>query len=179
MTKKFLMGLTIFIVIFLGYAAMQPSQYSVKREIKISATPEIVFANVNDLRKFQEWNPWAKLDPNAKMTFGGPDHGTGSFYTWEGNSDVGTGKMTIIESIAPAIVRAHLEYLKPFEAKSTAEFSFRSEGETTIASWSHTGDNNFMSKIICIFMDMDKMIGGMFEKGLTNLKTISENQTKN
>jgi hypothetical protein len=174
MLKKILIGFVAVLAAFLIYASIQPSDYKIQRSIVISAAPKAVFTHVNDLGKWQAWSPWEKLDPAMKRTFEGPKAGPGAIYRWVGNNQVGEGSMTITESKPGELVRIKLEFLKPFKDSSDTEFTFTPEGKKTLVAWSMTGKNNFMSKIFCVFMDMDKMVGGQFEKGLADMKTAAE-----
>jgi hypothetical protein len=142
--------------------------------VPISAPAPVVFAQVNDLHRWENWSPWAKLDPNMKVAHEGPPAGKGAVYSWAGNSKVGEGRMTIIESRPNELVRINLEFIKPFAATNITEFTFKPEGNGTAVSWSMSGENNFLSKAVCLFMNMDKMVGGDFEKGLAALKSVSE-----
>lgn len=155
-------------------AALQPSDYRVERSASLSAQPAAVFAQVNDLHKFQAWSPWAKVDPDMKQTFEGPGAGTGASVHWTGNSKVGEGVMTITDSKPAESVTFRLDFLKPFPGTSIAQFTFKPEAGGTLVTWSMTGKKSFIPKIFCLFMNMDKMVGGEFEKGLADLKTISE-----
>jgi hypothetical protein len=172
MLKKILIGVAAVIVVFLVIVAMQPAQYRVVRTTTISAAPAVVFEQVNDLHKWDAWSPWAKLDPAMKTTFEGPQSGTGAAYSWVGDSKVGEGKMSITDSKANEMVRLKLEFIKPFASTAISEFTFKPEGDKTTVSWSMSGDKNFMSKAFCLFMNMDKMVGGDFEKGLASLKSV-------
>jgi Polyketide cyclase / dehydrase and lipid transport len=175
--KKILIGLGVvaaIVVAFLIVVAMQPSDFRITRSAKMSATPATVFAQVNDYHKWDAWSPWAKLDPNAKSTFEGPTSGTGATMTWSGNDKVGEGRQTIIESRADDMIRIKLDFLKPFEATNTAEFTFKPEGDQTVVTWSMYGKNNFMGRAVSLFMDCDKMVGSEFEKGLASMKAIVE-----
>lgn len=154
--------------------AKRPSEFTVTRSATIAAPPEVVFAQVNDFHKWEEWNPWGKLDPNMKQTYEGATEGEGAGYSWVGDKNVGEGRMTIEESRPYEHIRIKLEFLKPFAATNTAEFTFKPEGDQTQVTWSMYGENNFMAKAIGLFMDMDKMIGGNFEQGLADMKAISE-----
>lgn len=155
-------------------AALQPSDYRVERSAGIAAPPAVVFAQVNDLHKFQAWSPWARMDPNAKNTFEGADAGAGAIFHWAGNSNVGEGIMTITASKPGESVSCRLDFLKPFPGTSYVEFTFKPDAGGTLVTWSMTGKKSFLPKIFCLFMSMDKMVGGQFEKGLAELKTISE-----
>lgn len=174
MLKKALLGFVVILTVFLIFVAIQPENYRISREVQINAPAEVVFAQVNDLQQFNVWNPWAKLDPNSKMTFEGPKSGVGAKSIWNGNQEVGSGQMTIVESQPNALIRLKMEYFKPFQGTSEAEFAFKSENEKTTVTWSNSGKSNFFARMICVFMNMDKMMGGMFEKGLAQLKAVSE-----
>ncbi len=178
MFKKILIGVVVLIAVFVVIVAMQPDEFRVARSTVISAPPATVFAKVNDLRTWQQFSPWAKLDPNAKATFAGPETGTGSSFTWAGNSEVGEGTMTIVESRPHELIRFKLEFVKPFEGTNDAEFKFTPVGERTEVTWSMIGKNNFFFKAVGLFIDCEKMIGPQFEEGLANLKTLSETTAK-
>jgi uncharacterized protein YndB with AHSA1/START domain len=174
MIKKILFGLGAVVAVILVVAAFQPSDFKISRTTTIDAPADKVFPLVNDLHKWEQWSPWAKLDPNAKMSYEGPEAGVGAGVSWAGNSDVGEGKMTILESTAPSLIRINLAFVKPFAGNSEAQFTFASAGPQTTVTWAMSGKNNFISKIFCMFMNMDKMVGGDFEKGLTAMKAIAE-----
>jgi hypothetical protein len=174
MLKKILLALAVLIVVFAIVVAMQPSEFRVVRTAAIAAPPAVVFEQVNDLQKWEAWSPWAKLDPAVKNTFDGPAAGTGAIFHWSGNEDVGEGEMTITESRPHELVRMNLQFIKPFESACTTEFTFRPQDNQTLVGWSMSGHNNFISKAMCLFMDMDAMIGADFEKGLANMKAVAE-----
>ena len=174
MLIKILVILAVIIVVFIIVVATRPADFRVTRTATISAPTEVVFAQVNDLRKWEAWNPWGKLDPACKMTYEGPPSGTGAGYTWAGNKKVGEGRMTITESHPNELIRFNLEFRKPFKANNTAEFTFKSERNQTTVSWSMAGKKNFMFKAMGLFMDTDKMVGGDFERGLAALKSVAE-----
>ena len=174
MLIKILIGLAVMVVVFLIFVATRPADFRVTRSATMSAPPAIVFAQVNDLHKWEAWNPWLKLDPSCKMTYEGPPAGTGAGYTWAGNNKVGEGHMTITESRPNDFIRLNLEFLKPFKANNTAEFTFKTEGNQTAVVWSMVGKRNFMFKMVGLFMDTDKMVGGDFERGLADLKSVAE-----
>jgi hypothetical protein len=164
----------IAVVIFLIAAAMQPSDFRVTRTGTISAPASAVFAHVNDLQKWDAWSPWAKLDPDAKNSFEGPASGTGAIMRWVGNNKVGQGSMTITESRPDEFIRFKLDFIKPFVATNTAEFTFNYENNQTTVIWTMYGKNNFMSKAIGLVMNCEKMVGGQFEQGLAALKSVVE-----
>jgi uncharacterized protein YndB with AHSA1/START domain len=174
MLKTILITLVVIVVVFIVVASMQPSEFSVTRTATISAPPPAVFAQVNDLHKWEEWSPWAKRDPAAKKTYEGPSAGTGAIYRWAGNKEVGEGSLTITESRPNDLIRMKLEFLKPFQATNTVEFTFKPQGDQTLVTWTMMGKNNFIAKVLHLFMDMDKMVGGDFEKGLAQMKSVVE-----
>jgi hypothetical protein len=178
MLKTILIALAVIVIIFVVVVVMQPSEFRVARSTTISASPSAVFAQVNDFHKWGAWNPWGKIDPAMKQAYEGAPAGSGAIYTWAGNNEVGEGRMTITESRPNDLIRVKLEFFKPFAANSLAEFNFNPEGNQTVVTWSMTGQNNFMAKAIHLFMNMDKMIGGQFEKGLAEMKSVAEASPK-
>jgi uncharacterized protein YndB with AHSA1/START domain len=178
MLKKVLIVVALILIVFVVVIAIQPGQYRVVRTVNVAAPPATVFDEVNDLHKWDAWSPWAKLDPAMKQTFDGPPAGTGAIYHWSGNNKVGEGRMTITESRPSDLVRIKLDFIKPFASTADTEFTFKPEASQTAVTWSMAGKKNFMSKAFGLFMNMDKMIGGDFEKGLQQLKTIVEAKAK-
>jgi hypothetical protein len=177
MLAKLLIALAVLVVLALAFAlivATRPAEFQITRSATISAPAATVFAQVNDFHKWRAWSPWEKLDPNLNRTYGGPAAGEGATYAWNGNKQVGEGRMTITECRAPELVRIRLEFIKPFAATNDTEFRFQPRGDQTEVVWSMTGRNNFMSKAFCLFMNMDKMVGRDFEKGLAEMKAVSE-----
>ena len=174
MLKKILIALAVIVVALVVIVALQPSDFRVARSTTISAPPPAVFAQVNDFHKWEAWNPWGKIDPAMKQGYEGAPAGTGAVYTWSGNTEVGEGRMTIMESRPSELVRVKLEFFKPFAATNTADFTFKPEGNQTLVTWSMFGDKNFMAKAVHLFINMDKMIGGQFEKGLASMKSAVE-----
>ena len=174
MLKKILIALAAILVVFAIVVALQPADFRITRSITIAAPPATVFAQVNDFHQWEAWSPWAKLDPAMKSLYDGPTEGPGTIYTWAGNSKVGKGRMTITDSHPHDLVRIQLEFLEPMTATNTAEFTFKAEGGQTLVNWTMTGANNFMGKGFNLVMNMDKMVGGDFEKGLAQMKARLE-----
>ena len=167
----------VLVIGFLVFVSTRPATFTYTRTLTIAAPAAELFGQVNDLRKFQDWNPWAKVDPQCVITYAGPATGVGSGYEWKGNRQVGEGAMTITESRPPEYVCARMDFRKPFSATHTAEFTFTPEGGRTVVSWSMSGGNNFMGKIMTTLVDCDKMVGGEFAKGLATLKARAEAKT--
>jgi len=174
MLKKISIGLAAAIGIFLVVVAMQPDTYQVTRKATIAAEPAKVFALVNDFHEWTKWSPWEKLDPNMARTFGGTASGTGATYAWKGNSDAGSGQMTVTESRPAERVGIKLEFVEPFASVADTVFAFTPNGGATEVQWTMSGDHNFISKAMCLFVSMDKMVGPDFEKGLAQMKTVAE-----
>jgi hypothetical protein len=174
MIKKILIGLAIVVVLLVIIIALQPSTYRVERSATMNAPAPVVFAQVNDFHNWNAWSPWAKLDPAMKQTFEGAPAGTGAIYSWTGNKEVGEGRMTITESHPSDLVKIKLEFIKPFAANSDTVFTFKPEGNQTRVTWTMNGDNNFIAKAFHLFVNIDKMVGGDFEKGLAQMKSVAE-----
>jgi len=176
MFEIILIVLAVAVIVLLVVAARQPDEFRVSRSSVLPVAPSIVFPHVNELRKWEAWSPWARLDPDAKNTFEGPPAGTGAVMCWAGNKNVGEGSMTITESRPNELVRFRLEFLKPFKGTNTAEFEFKPQGDHTHVTWSMYGENNFMSKVINLFINCEKMVGGQFEQGFANLNEVVETE---
>jgi hypothetical protein len=167
-----LIGLAIVAILVL--ALTKPSTFRVERSTTINALPEKVASLINDFHRWNEWSPWAKLDPGMRTTYSGPASGVGSVYEWEGNSKVGKGRMEIL-SIQPAKTTIKLDFLKPFEGHNTADFVLEPQGTATRVTWIMYGPMTFFpGKLMSVFTSMDKMIGGDFDKGLANMKAAAE-----
>jgi hypothetical protein len=178
MIKIILIVLAVIVVLFLILVTLQPADFRITRSATIAASPEAVFAQVNDLHNWEAWSPWAKLDPNAKSTFEGPASGTGAVMSWLGNNKVGEGRMTITESRPSEWIGFKLEFFKPMKATNAAEFTFKPSGDQTLVTWTMSGKNNFIGKAFSLILNCDKMIGGQFEKGLAQLKSLTETTPK-
>jgi hypothetical protein len=182
MIKKILLyGLVVIaliVVVFCAVVAMQPATYHIERSATINAPAAVVFAQVNDFHKWDAWSPWAKLDPSMKQSFEGAPSGPGAIYSWTGNDKVGEGKMTITDSRPAESVKIKLEFVKPFAATNATNFNFKPQGNQTEVTWTMDGNNNFMGKAFGLFMNMDKMVGADFEKGLAQMKAVSEGAGK-
>jgi len=168
--------LALLVVAFIVVVALRPAEFRVERSATMRAPASAVFAQVNDFQNWRAWSPWEGLDPALKRTYEGPQAGTGAIYAWQGNKDVGEGRMTILESRPAELVRIRLEFFKPFAATNTAEFRFEPQGEDTTVRWSMSGHNNFFAKAIGLFINMDRMVGGMFEQGLSRMKAVVESR---
>ncbi|CAN5737520.1 SRPBCC family protein [soil metagenome] len=162
------------IVVILIIASTKPSSFRVQRSVTINASPQRIAALINDFHNWNDWSPWAHIDPDMKTTYSGPASGVGSIYLWEGNSKVGQGRMEIL-AIEPTQTKVKLDFLKPFEGHNTTDFILQPQGSSTQVDWVMYGPMTFFpGKLMSVFTSMDKMIGGDFEKGLANLKAAAE-----
>jgi hypothetical protein len=173
MFKKIALALVLILAGLAAFIATRPADFAVTRSRVVAAAPPAVHAYVNDFHKWPEWSPWEKLDPAMKKEISGAPAGTGATYYWVGNSDVGEGRMTITDSRPPQSVTIKLEFMKPFAATNTTQFDFAPSGSGTNVTWTMTGKHNFVGKAFCLVMDMDKMVGTDFEKGLAALDTAT------
>lgn len=178
MLKKILLGFLALVAVLLVVVALRPGAYRVERSVVIAAPAAQIFSHVNNLRRTEAWNPWLKLDPAIKIGYAGSAEGVGAVSTWAGNSEVGEGTQTIVESRTNQLVRVKLDFKKPFEDTSTGEFTFSPDKNGTRVTWAMYGENKFLAKAICLFMNQDKMVGDAFEKGLATLKTLNESVAK-
>lgn len=172
MLVKILLAVVIVVLGLAAYIATRPAEFRVTRTATFAAPAPAVFAQVNELRKWEAWSPWAKKDPQMKQAYEGPAAGVGAVTSWAGNKDVGEGRMSIVESRPGELIRFKLEFFKPFAATNSAEFTFKEQGGQTAVNWSMSGQNNFIGKAMSVVLDFDKMIGADFEAGLASLKTI-------
>src|SRR4029434_5915153 len=145
MIKKIFIGLAAIIVLFLIVVATRPADFRVERSATLSASPAALFEHVNSHRKFAVWNPFLKLDPNVKNTYSGPESGVGAVCSWDGNSDVGAGTCTIIESKPGELVRSRMDWKRPMEGTATVDFTFKLEGDKTVVTWAMYCNNSFMA----------------------------------
>ena len=164
----------VLIAAVLIFAATKPDTFRVQRVASIKAPPEKIFALINDFNSWGAWSPWEKKDPTMKRTLGATTSGKGAVYAWEGNSEVGQGRMEITESSPPSRVAIQLDFVKPFETHNVVDFTLQPKGDATNVTWAMHGASPYVSKLMGIFFNMDKMIGRDFEDGLANLKAIAE-----
>jgi Polyketide cyclase / dehydrase and lipid transport len=166
--------LAIAIAAILILAASKPNTFSVERAISVKAPPEKIFPLINDFHQWVSWSPYENKDPAMKRSYSGAESGKGAVYGWEGNSNVGSGRMEILETSAPSKILIKLDFFKPFEGHNTAEFTMLPQGDATNLNWVMRGPAPFISKLMQVFMNLDHMIGKDFEIGLANLKKLTE-----
>jgi uncharacterized protein YndB with AHSA1/START domain len=164
----------VLIAALLAYAATRPDNLHVGRSARIEAPPEKVFPLINDFRQWQSWSPWERLDPTMRRSFSGPEAGKGAVYEWEGNKKVGAGRMEMIDSFAPSKALIKLDFIKPFEGHYMTEFTVEPEAKGSNVKWEMHGPNSYMSKLMGVFMNMEKMIARDYDKGLAAMKAVAE-----
>lgn len=165
--------LAVAIAAVLIFAATKPDSFRIERSATINAPAEKIFAVLSDFHQWAGWSPWEHRDPALKRSFGGAERGKGAIYAWEGNKNVGSGRMEIMEADAPSKLVIKLDFFTPFEAHNTAEFTMLPQGNATNIRWVMQGPAPFMSKVMQVFMNFDRMIGKDFETGLANLKQLT------
>ena len=173
MLKNIAILVIVLLAALLAYAATRPDAFRIERSVSIKAAPEKVLALINDFHQWSRWSPWEKLDADLKRSYSGNAAGVGATYEWQGNK-AGVGRMEIVESAAPALVKIKLDFLKPMEAHNTAEFALKVQGDQTQVSWAMYGPSPFISKLMGIFFNIDKMVGKDFEAGLQTMKALAE-----
>ena len=166
--------LAIAIAVVLILAATKPDTFSVQRAAIVSAPPEKIFPLIHDFRQWGAWSPYEHKDPAMKRTYSGAVRGSGAVYAWEGDKNVGTGRMEILEASAPSKILIKLDFFTPFEAHNTAEFTMLPQDDATRVTWRMHGPASFMARIMHVFINIDKMVGKDFEAGLANLKRLAE-----
>lgn len=167
-------GIALLVGVVCTVVAMQPSEYEFSRSTEVGAPAEVVFAEINSLKRFTEWDPWTKRDPSIELSFEGPEQGVGARYSWSGNDQVGTGTMEIVRSEPNRLVVEKLTFIEPFEDQSAVEFRLEPASAGTKVTWAMSGENNFMAKAFGLFMDMEGMINADFDEGLASLKARVE-----
>ncbi len=181
MLKTIAYIVAVLVVIVAGiliYAATRPDAFRVQRSVSIKAPPDKIYALIDDLRLWSGWSPYEKKDPAMKRTFSGAASGKGAIYEWDGNNNVGKGRMEITDTAPASKVVIKLDFIKPFEGHNTAEFTLEPAkgpgGDSTVVTWAMYGSASLMMKVMGIFMNMDNMIGNDFAVGLANLKAVAE-----
>lgn len=174
MLKILLLIVIIAIVGVLALATVQPDAFRVERSALIKAPPEKVYGLIEDLHRWSAWSPWEKKDPAMQRSFTGAERGAGAKYAWNGNKEVGQGSMLITEATPSSRVAIDLDFVKPFEGHNKVEFTLTPDGDSTTVNWAMSGPMPFISKVICLFVNMDRMIGKDFEAGLASMKAAAE-----
>jgi uncharacterized protein YndB with AHSA1/START domain len=174
MLKLVALVVAVPIVAVLGFAATRPSTFRVQRTTSIKAPPEKIFALIEDLHRWTTWSPYERKDPAMRRAHSGAARGAGAVNEWEGNNDVGQGRMEIVETSAPSRVSIRLDFVRPFEAHNVVEFTLEPRGDSTTVTWALHGPMPFVTKVMSVFFSMDRMVGTDFETGLASLKAVAE-----
>ena len=166
--------LVVAVAAVLIIAATKPDIFRIQRSITIKAAPDKIFPLINEFRNWASWSPYEHRDPAMRRTFSGAASGNGAVYEWEGNSNVGAGRITITDSVPSSKVMIDLDMLKPFEAHNKVEFTLEPRGDITNVTWAMAGSTPYLAKIMHVFMNVDRMVGGDFEAGLASMKSVAE-----
>ena len=174
MIKKILMAIVILVVVVLGYAATKPDTFNIERSTNIKAPPEKIFGYLNDFKKATEWVPFDKKDPAMKRQYSGAPSGKGAVYEFQGNRDVGVGRIEIVESTPSRKVTLQLDMREPFVGRNIVDYVLEPSGDTTKMTWTMRGSMPYIAKVVSIFCNMESLLGKDFEAGLATLKTLAE-----
>lgn len=174
MIKTIAIVIAAVVAAILIYAATQPDTFRVERSTVIKARPEKIFSQINGFHQWEAWSPWEKIDPAIKRTYSGAESGKGAVYGWQGNKDVGQGRMEIIESTPSSNVLIKIDFMEPFEGHDMVQFTLQPQGDATKVTQAMYGPSPFISKLMSLFFSMDKMVGQKYEEGLASLKAIAE-----
>ena len=174
MLRKIGLILVVLVMALLVFAATKPDTFTVQRMATINAPADSIYPHIIDFRRWNAWSPWERLDPSMRKSISGAPSGKGAVYAWQGNSDVGQGRMEITEANPPSKVEIKLDFTEPWESTNQTVFTLEPMGNATNVTWTMQGPNQYLGKLMSVFVDMDKMIGKDFERGLTSLKAISE-----
>jgi hypothetical protein len=166
--------IAIIIAAVLIYASTRPDSFRVERSIIINAPLEKVFPVINDFHSWEAWSPWEKADPNVKRSYDGPRSGVGSKYAWLGNKQLGSGEMELVESVPNSHVGIKIHFIKPFEARNKVDFDLVAQGNGTKVTHAMNGPSPFISKLMSLVFNMEKMVGPKFEEGLASIKAMAE-----
>lgn len=174
MVRKLLLAMAVLIVLVLIYAATRPDSFRIERSTRIKAPPEKIFALINDLHQWEAWSPWEKIDPQIRRTYSGAASGKGAVYEWNGNKDIGQGRMEISETTPSSRILIKLDFMAPMEAHNLVEFTLAPQGDSTLVTQAMSGPSPYVAKLMGLVFSMDKMVGDKFEEGLGNLKGLAE-----
>jgi uncharacterized protein YndB with AHSA1/START domain len=166
--------LGVVVVAVLIYAATKPDTFRIQRTTSIKAPPETIYALIEDFHRWEAWSPWEKIDPALKRSYSGSPSGKGAVYAWDGNKDVGQGRMEIVESSPPSKLTLKLDFMKPFEAHNRVVFTLLPQGDATTVTQAMDGPSPYLSKLMGLVFNIDRMVGDKYEEGLASLKALAE-----
>jgi Polyketide cyclase / dehydrase and lipid transport len=174
MLTTLFLAILVVLAAALVYAATRPDTFRIERSVSIDVAPEVIFSNINEFKRWGEWSPWDKIDPALQRTYSGAAKGKGAVYAWVGNSQVGAGRMEIVEATPFTVIQIKIDFTAPFKASNTIDFTLTKRGDITDVSWAMSGPQPFVSKVMGLVFNMDKVVGGQFATGLSQLKQVSE-----
>lgn len=170
-----LLSLGALLIVVLLYVATKPNTFRVERSLRIDARPEQVFGWIDDYRRWPAWSPYEQLDPDMKKTFSGAPSGRGAVYEWQGRR-AGKGRIEILQSSPPSKILMQLDMFTPIEGHNTVEFTLTPQGSGTEVTWAMYGPTRYLSKLMGMFFNMDRMVGGQFEQGLASLQKAARDE---
>jgi Polyketide cyclase / dehydrase and lipid transport len=174
MILRIAIGIAVLIAGILVFAATKPNLLHIQRSILINASPDNIFALINDFHSWSGWAPQDNEDSTMTRTYRGAAYGKGAVSDWNSTGSAGKGRMTITESVPSEMISIEVDFVKPLEARNLNHFTFEPAGRSTKVTWTMNGTNLYVMKIMSVFRNMDGVIGPHLESGLVNLKTISE-----
>lgn len=173
--KRIFFGLIGLVLALVGISYLLPGKAEVSRSITIDAPPEAIFPYVNSMQETEEWSPWLSRDPETKLSYAGPDSGVGNTLSWSSqHPQVGTGTQEIIESTENQLVKTALDFGDMGTA--TASFTLQPEGNQTQVTWGFESELGANPMMRWMGLMMDNWVGGDYERGLENLKSVVEGQ---
>jgi hypothetical protein len=173
MLKNILIGLGVIVAIVVAVIAIQPANFAIERSTEIAASPDVIFPHLDGAKALDVWSPWNKMDPQLSITHAGPERGAGSSESWQGPK-MGVGSLTVTNVKPNEEVDLELNFEKPMKATNRALFTLAPAGTLTQVTWRMEGTNNFLGKAASLVMNMDRMVGDTFDRGLADLKTLAE-----
>ncbi len=172
-----ILAIAAVIGLVLAIAATRPDTHTIGRSVTIDAPAVAIFPHIIDLRRWEPWSPFEKKDPDIRRHFSGNDSGPGAIYDFDGGKNVGTGRVTIVSATDPGAITLHLDMRKPMVAHNVVEFTLAPRGGSTEVTWKMHAQCSYAGKLIGLFLNMDRMIGDEFSKGLASLKALVEGST--
>ncbi len=176
--KKFFGAVGIIVVLVIAailvYASTLPNMMRVERSVLVKAPAESIYPLIADFHNWPAWSPFEKMDPSMQKTYSGAEKGKGSMVTWTGKGMDGEGSMEIKDAMEPTMAKIELNYIKPMKAVNTFDFTLAPEGDSTKVTWAMSGANSYMTKVFSVFMNRDKILGGVFDDGLSQIKAKAE-----
>ncbi len=177
-----IIGLILISIIVILFIAL-PTSFNIEEEIVINQNVEIIFNEVNNLKNWQKWSPWQKLDTEIKNTYSGAESGVGSINNFSSaNSEIGIGKIEILESNENNFIKIGLYFdgisslnnnnNKP-NLINTIEFQRMNDNFIKV-KWKANDTIGLFSFYRLFLPIMEITMEDIITKGLSSLKEVSE-----